>query len=250
MPQPGPAIELKSETVEGLRDELMRFQRPTWIPQVRFREGDITASKMGGTPFIAMGEEWPCCGRCSQPMELFLQLNSQDLPAEMADRFSGLLQVFLCATDGYSNGTCAYGYEAFSAAAMLRLCNPTGQPRYQHPPFEDSFMEAVIESWERLLDLPSLRELEALAVELNDAQTRLVIDHPRMFAWPGEKLGGWPDWPQNVDYVACPECENRMEVLFQFNSDGTLPHAFTDGGTCWISQCTTHKHRLAVTWNS
>ncbi len=250
MPQPDASITLSSETVEGLRSELMQFQRSTWIPQVRFRAGGVTDSKMGGTPFIAKGEEWPSCGRCSQPMELFLQLNAKDLPAEMAGRFSGLLQVFLCVTNGYSNGTCAYGYEAFSDAAMLRLVDPQGEPRYAQVPFDDAFIEAVIESWERQTDVPSLRELEALGFELNDAQTRLVIDSSGLFAWPGEKLGGWPDWPQNVEYVACPDCGSQMDVLFQFDSGGTLPHTFMDGGTCWVSQCRTHKHKLAITWNS
>lgn len=60
----------------------------------------MTASKLGGTPFIARNADWPCCGVCSSPMDLFLQLNSRDLPAELADPFSGLLQVFLCTAEG------------------------------------------------------------------------------------------------------------------------------------------------------
>jgi hypothetical protein len=249
-PEPDYCRTVVAETVTELQEALREFERPAWIPQVSFRAGEITSSKLGGTPFIKQTEEWPHCVVCSRPLELFLQLNSQDLPSEMAHRFSGLLQVFLCVTNGYSTGTCARGYEGFSSASMLRLCESVGQPRYQRPPFEDAFIEGVIESWQRRADLPSLQEVQALGIKLSDRQETLMIDPGERFAGPGEKLGGWPDWPQNVEYVACPRCKQRMDVIFQFGDHGTLPHCFMDGGTAWVSQCAKHPDVLALTWNS
>jgi hypothetical protein len=249
-PEPARCRTVVAETVVELQEALREFERPAWIPQVAFRAGEITSSKLGGTPFMPQTEEWPHCGVCSRPMELFLQLNSKDLPADMAHRFSGLLQVFLCVTDGHGTGTCALGYEAFSSAAMLRLCEPEGPSRYQRPPFQDAFIEGVIESWQRRTDFPALQEVQALAIELSDGQERLMIDHSALFSGPGEKLGGWPDWPQNVEYVACPRCKRRMDVIFQFGDPGTLPHCFMDGGTAWVSQCAEHSDVLALTWNS
>jgi hypothetical protein len=234
-----------AESAAALVAALGEFERALWIPQVRFHAGEITASKLGGTPFIARTEDWPCCGVCSAPMELFLQLNSRDLPAELADRFSGLLQVFLCPT-----GNCAFGYEGFSKASLLRLCKPVGQPRYQRPPFEDAFIEGVIESWQRGTEVPSSRELEALGIELSDEQQQLIFNESERVTAIGDKLGGWPDWPQNLDYLACPQCRRRMDVLFQFGPYSTLPYCFMDGGTAWVSQCAQHPDVLALNWNN
>jgi hypothetical protein len=236
--------------VQELRDELQEFQRTAWIPQVRFRAGEVTHSKLGGTPWISETEEWPCCAVCSQPMELFLQLNSEELPEEMAGRFSGLLQVFVCVTNGYSSGTCALGYEGFSKAWLLRLCQPVGQPRYSRPPFEDAFIEGVIESWQPRVDLPSSQELAALGIRLSHEQWRLMVAPEEQFTEAGDKLGGWPNWPQNLDYIACPRCQRRMDVIFQFDSSDTLPHDYMDCGTAWVSQCAEHPDVLAFNWNS
>lgn len=249
-PMPEASRALAGETTEGLRNELKEFERMAWIPRVRFRVGDVTSSKLGGTPWLSESEEWPCCGVCSQPMELFLQLNSDELPRELADRFSGLLQVFLCVTYGYSTGTCGLGYEGFSKASMLRLCKPVGPGRYRQPPFKDAFIEGVIESWRPRVDLPPIQELEALGIELGDEQETLMIDDSEQFTASGDKLGGWPDWPQNLDYMACPRCQGRMDVIFQIDSYDTLPHCFMDAGTAWVSQCKEHPDVLALNWNS
>ncbi len=249
-PQPAMHRSVEGETMDELRTELKEFERPAWIPQVRFRAGEVTSSKLGGTPWLSQAEEWPRCGVCSRPMELFLQLNSGDLPGEMSNRFQGLLQVFLCVTNGYSTGTCALGYEGFSKASMLRLCDPVGPPRYRRPPFDDAFIEGVVESWRTRVDLPALDDLAALGIELSDSQQTLVIDSSERFAAGGDKLGGWPNWPQNLDYMACPRCARRMDVIFQIDSDYTLPHTFMDGGTAWVSQCRDHSEVFALNWNS
>lgn len=249
-PPPVSHRSVAGETTSELRNELKEFARTAWIPQTRSRSGDVTSSKLGGTPWLSKAEDWPCCGVCSRPMELFLQLNSASLPGEFANRFSGLLQVFLCVTNGYRTGTCGLGYEGFSKASMLRLCEPVGEARYRRPPFEDAFIEGVIEAWQPHLDLPSLQDLAGLGIELSDEQTTLIIDHPEQFATPGDKLGGWPNWPQNLDYIACPRCKRCMDVIFQIDSYSTLPHCFMDGGTAWISQCREHPDVLAMNWNS
>lgn len=147
-------------------------------------------------------------------------------------------------------GPVAWDTRVFSKASMLRLCEPVGEARYRRPPFEDAFIEGVIEAWQPHLDLPSLQQLAGLGIELSDEQTTLIIDHPEQFATPGDKLGGWPNWPQNLDYIACPRCKRCMDVIFQIDSYSTLPHCFMDGGTAWISQCREHPDVLAMNWNS
>lgn len=249
-PLPDSHRSVVGETVAEIRNALKELERAAWSPQVRFRTGEVTSSKLGGTPWLSQAEEWPCCSVCSRPMELFLQLNSDDLPGEMANRFEGLLQVFLCVTDGYSSGTCALGYEGFSQAAMLRLCSPVGPPRYRRPPFDDAFIEGVIESWQPRVDLPSTQELAALGIDLSDEQWTLMSDSAERLSARGDKLGGWPNWQQNVEYISCTRCKRRMDVIFQLDSDYALPHSFMDDGTAWVSQCRDHPDVLSLTWTS
>jgi hypothetical protein len=227
-----------------------RCARTAWLPRVRRQRGAVTASKLGGTPFLAQNEGWPNCGVCGQPLQLFLQLNSAELPEELRERFSGLLQVFLCVTDGHATGTCTHGQNPFSKAIFARLCEPSGVPRYSQPPFADAFIESVIESWLPVEDLPASADLELLLDSLNEVQSELMTAADPPMTVQGDKLWGWPAWPQNSDYLNCPRCGDSMDVIFQLASEGALPHNFADAGTAWVHQCREEPDVVFVTWNS
>ena len=66
----------------SLGQKLSPFRRKAWLP--RTREGDCAkaGSKFSGLAFIPKGDEWPRCGNCEHPMQLFLQLNANDIPDE------------------------------------------------------------------------------------------------------------------------------------------------------------------------
>ena len=69
--------------------------RPAWVPVVEERDGPAGASKFSGRPWLAEGEEWPCCTGCKSPMQLFLQLDLSKLPEDLNRQFGeGLLQLF------------------------------------------------------------------------------------------------------------------------------------------------------------
>src|SRR6476469_6890944 len=85
-------------------------KRTAWTPIVEEKDGEATASKFSGMPWLAEDESYPCCRNCQTSMPLLLQLNLADLPTELTGKFgSGLLQLFYC-TGNYCDG----GWEPFS----------------------------------------------------------------------------------------------------------------------------------------
>jgi uncharacterized protein YwqG len=46
----------------------------------------------------------------------------------------------------------------------------------------------------------------------------------------GDKLGGWPNWMQGVDYPQCTKCNKSLVYLFQIDSEDNLPDMFGDSG--------------------
>jgi uncharacterized protein YwqG len=78
--------------------------------------------------------------------------------------------------------------------------------------------------------------------ELGDALSDAGI--PRA----GDKLGGWPDWIQGVEYPACPRCGNAMKTIFQLDSQDHIDHMFGDAGVGHVTQCPTHPDVLAFGW--
>jgi hypothetical protein len=269
-----PDFEAMQVPLAGVTDEATlrsaldaNWARTAWRPRLRRQRGAVTASKLGGTPFLAQHEPWPNCGVCGQPLELFLQLNAADLPEELRARFTGLLQVFLCVTDGHATGTCAPGYNPVSKAVHARLCVPSGAPRYPQPPFADAFIESVIEAWLPVDDYPARADWgklpddpdelqddepqddEAQDDDLDDARDESMTEDDSV-TLPGDKLWGWPAWPQSSGYLTCPHCGDPMDVIFQIASEGALPHTFADAGTAWVHQCGEHPEVVRLTWAS
>lgn len=68
------------------------------------------------------------------------------------------------------------------------------------------------------------------------------------FPLNGEKLLGWPCWVQGPEYPSCPECGERMEMLFQIDSEQNVPWMFGDMGIAHITQCPRHRGQLAFGW--
>ena len=67
-------------------------------------------------------------------------------------------------------------------------------------------------------------------------------------AAPGDKLAGWPHWIQGAEYPVCPQCSQRMGLVFQLDSNDHLPFMFGDMGTGHITQCPAHKDIVAFGW--
>ncbi|MEH1897802.1 MAG: DUF1963 domain-containing protein [Nostoc sp.] len=86
--------------LEQLKKKLSGVKRLAWKPIVQEGDGDLTVSKFGGKPWLNADEEWPCCPNCGKPIQLFLQLNLDELPQNLNTKFgNGILQFFYCTNE-------------------------------------------------------------------------------------------------------------------------------------------------------
>lgn len=65
---------------------------------------------------------------------------------------------------------------------------------------------------------------------------------------PNDKLLGWPNWVQGVEYPSCTKCDATMRHLFQIDSEQNVAHMFGDAGRGHITQCPNHPNILAFSW--
>ena len=63
-----------------LQEKLRPFRRSAWVPRATPESAPLAGSKFAGLAFIPEGEAWPACGHCGEAMQLFAQINAQDLP--------------------------------------------------------------------------------------------------------------------------------------------------------------------------
>jgi uncharacterized protein YwqG len=246
---PGPkAPPEQPERVRGpFPSELLLHRRKTWIPRVEERPGEAADSRFGGVGLIPEGKTWPECSNCRQPRQLFLQLSSRDLPAEVGTPFGeGYLQMFYCTNAETMCDVELESWEPFSEVSLLRVLPFDGEyQELEASPVADAFPSKVIVGWEDTDDYPNWEESEMLGVQLSDEQWEVVgEEYPRS----GEKLDGWPYWVQGVEYPDCRTCGETMRMLFQIDSEKNVPHMWGDVGVGHITVCPNHPHELAFVW--
>jgi uncharacterized protein YwqG len=243
-------------------------RRPAWRPVTK--KGVPGRSQIGGTPLLRRPEGWPICARCREGRELFLQLDSSDLPAGAPWVGGGVLQVFYCTRCDADID----GWAPFSQAHVARVV-PAGELM---PPPADlvgrGLPPSAITGWEAFEDLPQPAEHEELGLEIDyDFQKKTVavrcpsigvaidgldidakdeegreLAEAISVAAGGDKLGGWPHWIQGVEYPTCPRCATRMTAVFQLDSEDNLDFMFGDSGVAHVTQCPQHPDVVAFAW--
>jgi uncharacterized protein YwqG len=83
-----------------VKNKLNDLRRQAWKAIFQDGESTLNASKTSGKVWFSPEETWPVCPNCQKPMRLVLQLNLQELPESLEEKFgSGLLQLFCCESD-------------------------------------------------------------------------------------------------------------------------------------------------------
>jgi len=255
------------EIVKTLEPWRAKHRLAAWRPIAEDGDGSPTVSKFCGTPWIGSDAAWPDCGNCNQPLQLFLQLDLEALPAELERRFgTGLLQLFYCTRDecqGYG------GWEPFGDdLSRVRIVRPQG-PGVKTSPTTNvgNHPAKQIVGWNQFMDLPHPEEHaqlglkyvydhKASTVRLEREEMGLVLENINdpMLAENvanselGDKLAGWPAWIQSMEYPQCPRCKRRMIHVFQIDSEDHIPFMFGDAGCGHITQCPDHKEIVAFGW--
>jgi predicted DNA-binding WGR domain protein/uncharacterized protein YwqG len=257
-----------------------KYGRSTWTPETDFEDSGLRDSKFAGSPWLADGEAHPNCGCCGKPLQLLLQLNLEQVPAALIGKFGdGLIQVFYCINEDcygqFINGVFIYGVgipasQAFSERHFLRLVPKSaleGAVAQDDLP-QSAFPEKRIFGWIERTDYPHYEEWKSFGIEWEEldhgpefqfqiecAEFDLLIateeeefEDSIGLPWDGDKISGYPNWIQQKEYPNCTVCGAEMQFVFQIASDDNLPIWFGRAGTARITQCTTHKEILALTW--
>jgi uncharacterized protein YwqG len=241
-------MEDTASTRTNVPTTLAPLKRTAWMPVVTDGDGDLRASKFAGTPWLSQAEEWPRCPNCAQPIQLFLQLDLEQLPEAVRDEYgTGLLQLFYCkSVEPPCDAECE-AFFPFARSVLVRLIVPAGEPqRRPDVTVAEPFPPKLIVAWRAVDDYPNCEESRELGVALAEAEWAALEE--RGLPRPGDKLAGWPHWVQGVEYPDCPVCSARMRLVFQLDSNDNLPFLFGDVGCAHITQCPQHKEQLAFGW--
>lgn len=233
--------------LDHIPSAVLSLRRSAWKPLVRMADGSITDSKFSGTPYLKADEEHPKCRNCGKPLQLFVQLNLDRLPAAVMNEYgSGLLQLFYCIGE---DPLCEVECEAFfpfSESVLVRIVESESEVSNVGSAPENSFPPKLITGWEEIVDYPGWEEAETLGVEFEEGDWDQLFESG--FPQGGDKLAGYPMWVQSIEYPDCPVCGEQMRLVFQIDSEDNLPYMFGDVGCGHITQCENHKSQLAFGW--
>lgn len=235
-------------TFEEVIEALQPYKRTAYIPQAKEVKSEFSAhSKIGGFPYLRNAEDWPVCPSCNKHMQLFLQLNLAELPAQASE---GLLQLFYCTNDEPLCEDELEAYFPFSKATCCRKVDLGGASAQTSPTMENPFPEKRILDWEAKDDYPHFEEYDDLDIDLDveDEVYEEMESSGKGWALAGDKLFGWPHWIQGVEYPDDRTTGSTMGLVFQLDSEINLPHMFGDAGVGHLTQSPDNADELSFGW--
>lgn len=244
--KPSPVPDALSDDTE-LGAKLSSLRRTAWLPRTEAGDGAINGSKFSGLAAVPVGSEWPRCGNCNKPMQLFLQLNSKDVPADAKHLLrKGILQLFYCTSVEPACDVDCEGFFPWSKAHVARVIDDGTFESFAESPVADAFPARTIVGWHETVDVPNWEETEHLGLNLANDEADILADTSSPAS--GEKLGGWPAWVQGIEYPDCRVCGEPMHHVFQIDSERNLPWMLGDAGVGHITRCREHPEVLTFGW--
>lgn len=244
----------------SIEARLSEYGRQAFIPITETGDISVSSSKFSGIAWINCDEEWPTCGYCENPMQLFFQLNLKDAPARRSYwPESGYIQVFYCNTsDTYCEECGDDAYTPFGKYQAARLVTPSAKAKsFSESPVEGPIPARTIIKWKEKLDYPCSEELASCfddpildEDELSEMFEVSMEESEKSLTYVSDKLGGWPMWVQSAKYPDCPTCETTMDFIVQIGSEDNLDYMFGDCGIAMVFQCCKHPAQLAFSWEA
>lgn len=211
--------------------------RTTYLIKTKAGVPTSTESGFGGLPTLLPGEPWPRCRHCQREMPLFVQLDLSSLPDSPG---RGLLQLFYCnAHEPHCEVECE-AWRGNDTSMLLRVIEPDTAPPPSKPRFAAPIKSKVIVGFVEKKDQPVDEDLREVC--------GVYEGYPKTQS--GDKLWGWPAWPQGPEWQRCPICNERMEQILQLDSGKGLDHQWGDLGSAHIFLCRKHPTQLAFCWAS
>jgi len=241
------SIDIEKQYEETIKT-LNKFKKKAFLPVTKENKNTFSnKSKIGGFPYLRDVNDWPKCPNCKKNMQLFLQLNLQELPKHKEE---GLIQLFYCTT---SEPLCESDLEAFfpfSKSVECRKIEINENSASIEPLIDELFKEKLITGWTPKDDYPHPEEYQQLGIKLDLEDEIYELMEERGVGLPIEKdkLYGWPYWIQSVEYPLDRKTKKQMELLFQFDSEENLPYMFGDAGIGHLTQSPDNDKELGFGW--
>src|SRR5687768_7774429 len=165
--------------INDIPSAILPFERSAWIPIVKETDGSITDSKFSGVPYLKAEEEHPRCGNCDNPLQLFLQVNLDQLPEAVRNNYGvGLLQLFYCINEEPLCEVECEAYFPFAKSVLVRIVQiESNIPSRDNFVFEESlFSPRLITGWNEVNDYPNLEERKSLGTEMAKIDWENVVD--------------------------------------------------------------------------
>jgi uncharacterized protein YwqG len=230
------------------------LQRKVWIPIVENKSSEITKSKFSGIPYVQKDEEFPKCKICKISLELFVQLNLQELPKELGITNKGLMQFFLCPNclemSPGSNGNIRHPLIMNGVSSKTRIIENFNIEPNKDINHNSLFPEKTIVNWKNIgYEYPDYLE------DYQEKHPELIFEMgkvPNEWTYEnfgGDKIGGYPSFCQFPMYPECKECGNPMKHIIQIASDYNIPYNFGDGGIAHIYFCEKQIENIGFHWD-
>lgn len=229
-------------------DILSPFKRTAYLPLIKHNSNTFSCkSKIGGYPYLRNSRDWPVCQNCKKNMQLFLQLNLEELPE---NKNTGLIQLFYCTTSEPHCESELESFFPFSEATVCRKIKIGKESKQIEPDIEELFNEKLIIDWQLIDDYPHFEEYSLLSINLDLDDDVYELMEQRNIGLPIEKdkLFGWPYWIQSVEYPYDRKTGEQMELLFQVISEDNLPYMFGDSGIGHLTQSPHNNEELGFGW--
>mgnify|MGYP000625090530 CR=1 FL=1 len=229
--------------------KIEKHKRVAYIPNTEVVDRSFsTTSKFGGYPYLRDETDWPVCPNCKKNMQLFLQLNLDELPHK---KENGLVQVFYCTS--YEPEHCEIDLEAYLPFSKSVCCRKIeiGKPSSLiKPTIDEVYEEKEITGWTAKDDYPINEEWDSLGFdyEISEELFDYLDEHEIGQTIQGDKLFGWPFWVQGEEYPNDRRTNAQMELFFQIDSEVNIPYMFGDSGIAHLTQSPDNPSELAFAW--
>lgn len=241
-----PAESMLEQQLNKALHDLEQLKRTAYLPITSQHENTFSdQSKIGGFPYLRNADDWPTCPNCQKHLQLFVQLNLEQIP-ERKD--NGLAQLFYCTSKEPDCETALKAFFPFSSAVVCRRITVNGPSAIIQPVIDTIFPEKVITGWEPKDDYPHVEEYESLGLEINEEVLEIMEARGLGLTIDEDKLFGWPYWIQGVEYPSDRATNRPMELLFQLDSEDNLPYMFGDSGVGHLTQSPDNKEEMAFGW--
>lgn len=227
---------------------LAPYKRVAYVPAVTEQEPSFSdQSKIGGYPYLRNVNDWPVCPNCKRNMQLFLQLDVEEIPNR---KDFGLIQLFYCTSESPHCESDLEAFFPFSKGVNCRKIQVGGASAQVKPIIDEVFPEKVITGWSRKDDYPHYEEYDQLGIsfDIDDDISDLMFERDMGVPLSGDKMLGWPHWVQSVEYPNDRKTSKQMKLLFQLDSEDNLPYMFGDSGIGHLTESPDNENELGFGW--